>query len=170
MSYPGYDEDAFTLGKNALANVADLGASRAGKLVVEITSNLLNLNQEGFDNEYLKWHLKALFTEFVTGEDYDLPYYDKPSAVDALNAKMQDVIVKNEHDPNCACSRCHSEKLPLIQKEPRTKRTRWWQEDPMLTKNNKIYMVGMALMLTGLYGMGGTIAAGISYLVGIYVE
>ena len=38
---------------------------------------------------------------------------------------MQDVVVKNKHDPNCACSRCHSEKLPLIQKEPREDKKTW---------------------------------------------
>lgn len=72
--------DPYEIGKEALAKIADLGATRAGRLVGEIRDSLWQLNQEGADNKYLQHHIDALFKEFITGEDYDLLYYNKPES------------------------------------------------------------------------------------------
>lgn len=73
-------QERHEVGKDALQSIADLGASRAGRLVVEIRDNLWQLNQSDTNAEYLINHIRALFEEFITGEEYDLPYYNKPEA------------------------------------------------------------------------------------------
>lgn len=158
MYEPGRIEDYHEIGKDTLARVADLGASRAGRLVVEIVDSIQKLNQweKGFDNQYLKYHLKALFNEFITGEDYDLEYYDKPSAADKLNATMQDTIAHYEHDPNCECSSCKSEKLPLIQKEQKR------DEDRYVDVELIIGIVAMGVIFLVMIGVACYHAYGVS--------
>jgi len=94
--------DLHKLGKKTLASIADRGATRAGNLVAEIKDNISRLNQAGKDNEYLKHHLDALFTEFITGEDYDLLYYDKPKrselSMDPSSSNQIEITDENVSD------------------------------------------------------------------------
>ena len=126
-------EDPHEKGKRVLKSIADLGASRAGKLVGEIQNNLWRLNQEGADNEYLKYHLAALFAEFITGEDYDLPYYDEPEVEpDVLDSAIQKVLIADKtHGPCSGCSVCWDKArqdlvVPKEKDKPKKKKIKGW--------------------------------------------
>ena len=150
--------DDFAIGKDTLGQIADLGASRAGRLVVEIEHNLWKLDHPNPDVKYLANHLHALFTEFRTGREYDLPYYNKP--------EEQYIVVDEAHEPCEGCEGCPDCWDKARQDLLDAKKIKWWHEDPPTTKSPTIYIVGITLTVMGMFMAVGILVTGTHYLLG----